>query len=191
MILTPPPCPPFTSGDWNQGLKFFFFNFLFSKVWKKNSKKFLQIFFFKFTLIYLPQKHSKSFTTTMRKFNLKRKICSETLQNQYFFNVLILIFFSMKFWQQKQGHLEGTFDLWTLLYELKQGVCRTVALAFTFKSTLRQKKNYGNSNISLCKNIMFKKPSKRNQNPSRYYNSIITNLKFQHKPKYHLSKILI
>jgi hypothetical protein len=40
------------------------------------------------------------------------------------------------------------------------------------------------------KNILFKKPSKTNQNPSRYYNSI-TNLKFQHKPKYHLSKILI
>jgi hypothetical protein len=35
------------------------------------------------------------------------------------------------------------------------------------------------------------KSSKRNQNPSRYYNSIITNPKFQHKPKYHLSKILI
>jgi hypothetical protein len=31
---------------------------------------------------------------------------------------------------------------------------------------------------------------KKTQNPSRYYNSI-TNLKFQHKPKYHLSKILI
>jgi hypothetical protein len=29
------------------------------------------------------------------------------------------------------------------------------------------------------------------QNPSRYHNSIITNLKFQHKPKYSLSKILI
>ncbi len=28
-----------------------------------------------------------------------------------------------------------------------------------------------------------KKSSKTNQNPSRYYNSIITNLKFQHKPK--------
>jgi hypothetical protein len=39
--------------------------------------------------------------------------------------------------------------------------------------------------------LIFKKSSKRNQNPSRYYNSIITNLKFQHKPKYHLSKILI
>jgi len=36
--------------------------------------------------------------------------------------------------------------------------------------------------------MLFKK---KNQNPSRYYNSIITNLKFQHKPKYHLSKILI
>ncbi len=32
--------------------------------------------------------------------------------------------------------------------------------------------------------------SKKNQNPSRYYNSI-TNLKFQQKPIYHLSKILI
>jgi hypothetical protein len=32
-------------------------------------------------------------------------------------------------------------------------------------------------------------PLKRNQNPSRYYNSV-TILKLQHKPKYHLSKIL-
>jgi hypothetical protein len=68
-----------------------------------------------------------------------------------------------------------------------------VALPFTLKSILRQKKNYENSNISSCKNIIFpkkKKTPKRNQNPSRYYNSI-TNLKFQHNPKYHLSKILI
>jgi len=36
-----------------------------------------------------------------------------------------------------------------------------------------------------------KKSSKGNQNPSRYYNSIITNLKFQQKLKYHLSKIFI
>jgi hypothetical protein len=65
-----------------------------------------------------------------------------------------------------------------------------VALPLTLKSILMQKKNYGNSNISSCKNIVFKNPSKRNQNPSRHYNST-TNLKFQHKPKYHLSKILI
>jgi hypothetical protein len=40
------------------------------------------------------------------------------------------------------------------------------------------------------KNIIFKKSSEKTQNPSRYYDSI-TDLKFQHKPKYHLSKILI
>jgi hypothetical protein len=66
----------------------------------------------------------------------------------------------------------------------------TVALPFTLKSILRQKKNYGNSNISPCKNMVFKKSSKTNQAPSRCYNSL-TNLKFQHKPKYHLSKILL
>jgi hypothetical protein len=71
-------------------------------------------------------------------------------------------------------------------------VSHGVALPFPLKRILRQKKkNYGSSNISPCKNIIFKKSSKRNQNPSRYYNSIITNLKFQHKPKYYLSKILI
>ncbi len=72
-----------------------------------------------------------------------------------------------------------------------KGVCHTVVLPFTLKKNLRQKKNYENSKISPCKNIMSKKYSKRNQNPSRYYNSIITNLKFHHKPKYHLSKILM
>jgi hypothetical protein len=56
-----------------------------------------------------------------------------------------------------------------------------MALPFTLKSILRRqkKKNYENSNISPCKNIIFKK---KYQNPSRYHNSI-TNLKFQHKPK--------
>jgi hypothetical protein len=71
-----------------------------------------------------------------------------------------------------------------------KGVCHTVALPFALKRILRQNKNYGNSNISPCKNIIFKKSSKRNQNPSRYYNSTTT-VKFQLKPKYHLSKILI
>jgi hypothetical protein len=45
-----------------------------------------------------------------------------------------------------------------------------------------------------AKNIIFKKSSeKETKIPARcYYNSIITNLKFQHEPKkYHLSKILI
>jgi hypothetical protein len=68
-----------------------------------------------------------------------------------------------------------------------------VALPFKLKKHLRAKEDFKeNSNISPCKNMTFKKSSKRNQNPSTYYyNSIVTNLKFQHKPKYHLSKILI
>jgi hypothetical protein len=65
-----------------------------------------------------------------------------------------------------------------------------MALPLTLNIILRQKEKYGNSNISPCPNVTFKKSSKRNQNPSRYYNSV-TNLKFQHKSKYHLSKILI
>jgi len=81
-------------------------------------------------------------------------------------------------------------DMRVLHTFLEQRVCDTLALPFTLKSVLKQNKNYGNSNISPCKNIIFKKSSKRNQNPSLYYNSI-TNLKFQHKPKYRLSKILI
>jgi hypothetical protein len=40
---------------------------------------------------------------------------------------------------------------------LKQGVCHAVALPFTLKSFLRQKKIHGNSNIPPCKNIIFKK----------------------------------
>jgi len=60
-------------------------------------------------------------------------------------------------------------------------------LAIYIKKYLKakaKKKNYENSNISPCENIIFKKNLKQNQNPSRYYyNSIITNLKFQHKPK--------
>jgi hypothetical protein len=65
----------------------------------------------------LPQKYSKSFTTTMRKFSLKRKMFSETLQNQSFFDVLILILIS--FWwnfdsKSKATWKEGTFYLWIM-----------------------------------------------------------------------------
>jgi len=42
-------------------------------------------------------------------------------------------------------------------YRKGEGVSYTVALAFTLKSISRQKKNYGNSSISISKNIIFKK----------------------------------
>jgi hypothetical protein len=41
-----------------------------------------------------------------------------------------------------------------------------MALPFTLKIIVKQKENYGNSNISPCKNIILKKSSKINQNPS-------------------------
>jgi len=74
--------------------------------------------------------------------------------------------------------------LWIVHLIKKQRVHHTVAcLPFTLESILIQKKNYENSNISPCKNIIFKKKSsKRNQDPSRYHNST-TNLKCQPKPK--------
>jgi hypothetical protein len=45
------------------------------------------------------------------------------------------------------------------LYKRNKG-CHTVALPFTLKIILRQKKNYENSNISPCKNISSKNPLK-------------------------------
>jgi len=90
------------------------------------------------------------------------------------------------FWYDEE--LNMTLD--NVILTMKTRGCHTMALPFTLKSVLRQKKNYGHSNILPCKHKIFKKSSKRNQNPSRHYNSI-TNLKFHHKPKYHLSKTLI
>jgi hypothetical protein len=43
-----------------------------------------------------------------------------------------------------------------------QRMCHTMALPFCVKkSILMQKKNYGNSNMLACKNIIFKKSSKK------------------------------
>jgi len=72
-----------------------------------------------------------------------------------------------------------------------RGVSQCGIAIYIKKSILRQKKNYGNSNIFTMQNVIIfkKKSSKRNQNLSRYYNSI-TNLKFQHKPKHHLKNPL-
>jgi abortive infection bacteriophage resistance protein len=66
-------------------------------------------------------------------------------------------------------------------------------LAIYIKKYLKAKEELSKLKyFTMQKFIIFRKSSnKRNQNPSTYYNSIITNLKFQHKPKYHLSKILI
>jgi len=69
-------------------------------------------------------------------------------------------------------------------FHLQQGVCHIVALPFTLKNILRQEKNYENSYISPMQKLYSSKNPlpKRNQNPSRYYNSI-TNLKFPTQTK--------
>jgi hypothetical protein len=51
----------------------------------------------------------------------------------------------------------------SIAHKYNQGLFHTMALPFTLKGILRQKKKYGNSNISPCKNIIFKKSSERNQ----------------------------
>jgi len=43
----------------------------------------------------------------------------------------------------------------------KKAKARSVVLPFRLKRILRQRKNSGNSNISPCKNIIFKKSSKK------------------------------
>jgi hypothetical protein len=51
-------------------------------------------------------------------------------------------------------------NLITLITFETRGVSHTVAMPFTLKSILRIKKNYENSNISPCKNIIFQKSRK-------------------------------
>jgi hypothetical protein len=65
-------------------------------------------------------------------------------------------------------------------------------LAIYIKKYLTEKEELWKFKYFTCKNIIFEKknPSKRNKNPSRYHN-VTTNLKFQHEPKCHLSKIVI
>ncbi len=65
------------------------------------------------------------------------------------------------------------------------------SLAIYIKKYLKAKdKLWKFKYVTLQKYNLPKKCFNRDQNPSRYQNSI-TNFKFQHKPKYHLSKILI
>jgi hypothetical protein len=88
-----------------------------------------------------------------------------------------------------EQHVEFVASTYFLsLAIFKQRLCQShFGLAILdFKSILRQKKNYGNSKIfhHTKTNIIFRKnPLKETKNPSRYHNSIITNLKFQHKAK--------
>jgi len=65
------------------------------------------------------------------------------------------------------------------------GVSHSGLAIYIFKNILKAKKKefMKNQIFHHAKILIFQKSSKKNQNTSRYYNSI-THLKFQHKPKY-------
>jgi hypothetical protein len=60
-----------------------------------------------------------------------------------------------------------------------------VALPLTVKN-VKAKEGLWNLSTPALKNVILQKSSKRNQNHSIYHNSR-NNMKFEHKPKYHLS----
>ncbi len=104
-------------------------------------------------------------------------------RNTFFSWTLKIILFSemlLKFSPQKNSRILFYFSEGKLK-NLMEYIWEYIIFYFLFG-------NYENSSISPCKNIIFKKSSQRNQNPSRYYYNSITNLKFQRKPKCHLSK---
>jgi len=78
---------------------------------------------------------------------------------------LLVIFFNLKTFEttklggkkKKNPVTNMGVDSLDHKYILKTSLFHTLALPFTLKSILRQKKNYENSNISPCKNIIFKK----------------------------------
>jgi hypothetical protein len=72
-------------------------------------------------------------------------------------------------------------------------VCHTIALPFIYIEKYLQAKDelWKLKYFTMQKYNLQNNPSKRNQNPSRYIITLVTIHKLQHKPKYHLSKILV
>jgi hypothetical protein len=83
-----------------------------------------------------------------------QKICThKTLNYYYYFSLYLKVLPSSRLGSTLQTRGVSHYGLAILHSKVSQG----------------KRKNYGNSNISPCKNIIFKKSSKkRNQIPSRY-----------------------
>jgi hypothetical protein len=78
----------------------------------------------------------------------------------------------------KHGGLVVVFcGSWAVSYLLSKRTRGVSHCGLAIKYLKTKRKNYGNPNISPSKNIIFQKSSKRNQNPSRYYNSLTDDLK--------------
>ncbi len=104
------------------------------------------VFFFPLKSYFPSENHSKfyNFFPCGPNINGTKKCVSK----------LIKVFSTVSKAYQKTSRF-GMVKAWS--QTKTRGVSHTMALPFTLKSILRQKKNYGNSNISPCQNIIFKK----------------------------------
>jgi hypothetical protein len=73
--------------------------------------------------------------------------------------------------EKKSTNEEGCVTLWPCHFHKKKG------------SILRQKEDLWKFKYFTMQKYNLKKSSKRNQNPSRYYNFVTKFLEFRHKPK--------
>jgi len=77
------------------------------------------------------------------------------------------------------------------VHKFNKGCVTLCGLAIYIKKYLKAKEDLlWKLKYFTMQKYNLQKSSKRKQNLSRYYNSL-TNLQFQHKPKYHFSKILL
>jgi hypothetical protein len=96
-------------------------------------------------------KHIENGWEIGRNTNIQ-KICTHKTLNYYYFSLYLKVLPSSKLGSTLQTRGVSHYGLAILHSKVSQG----------------KRKNYGNSNISPCKNIIFTKSSKRNQIPSRY-----------------------
>jgi hypothetical protein len=85
------------------------------------------------------------------------------------------------------------FKYWvsTFSSQIQQGMCHTAALPFTLRKYLKAKEELWKLKyFTMPKHNLHKNPLKETKSLQDII-TLITNLKFQHKPNYHLSKILI
>jgi hypothetical protein len=88
------------------------------------------------------------------------------------------------------AHLYNTQNKFSKNYNYTARGVSHCGLAIYIKKYLNAKEELWELKYFTMQKYNLQKILSKKPNPSRYYNSI-TNLKFQHKPKYYLSKTLI
>jgi hypothetical protein len=114
------------------------------------------------------RKHHNTFYFILKRFHLSIK--TTIISHQLFH---ILSFFLYIYFKNSLRTLKISKSIQTPHKTWTRDVCHTVNLPLILKSILRQKKNYGNSNISPCKKYNLQKnPLKENKILQDIQNSI-------------------